>query len=277
MPAASGREFIKMSGSGNDFVMVDARTTPPGALADPKVISTICAHGTGVGADGIVFLLPSNRADVKLLYLNSDGSVADLCGNATLCTTRLAVRLGAATPQGMTIETGAGIIRSRILESGEPEIDLEEVTDVRPEAKGIQTSGSERRIGFAKAGIPHLVIEVPDVSQVDVVGRGRPLRSHESLRPDGGANVNFVAPEASGGWSIRTYERGVEGETLACGTGAVASAILIAQWTEGSGPVSLRTKSGRQLKVRLKRTKAGWLPSLSGEARFVFDGTFGEI
>ncbi len=276
MSRVAAREFVKMSGSGNDFVMVDARTAPPGELAEPDVISAICARGTGIGADGIVFLLPSSRADVQLLYLNSDGSVADLCGNATLCTTRLALRLGTGKPEGMTIETGAGVIRARILQSGEPEIDLEEVTDVRSVAEGIPAKAPERRIGFAKAGIPHLVIEVPDVAQVDVVGRGRPLRSHQSLRPEG-ANVNFVAPDQAGGWAIRTYERGVEGETLACGTGAVASAILIAQWEHESGPISLKTKSGRKLTVRLKRTNAGWIPSLSGEARFVFDGRFGEI
>jgi diaminopimelate epimerase len=193
-----------------------------------------------------------------------------------LCTTRLAVRLGVGQPEAMTIETGAGIIRSRILPSGEPEIDLEEVTDVRPVAEGIQPKPPERRIGFAKAGIPHLVIEVPDVTQVDVLGRGRPLRSHESLRP-AGANVNFVAPDRTGGWAMRTYERGVEGETLACGTGAVASAILISRWDDASGPIRLKTRSGRQLTVRLKRTRGGWLPSLSGEARFVFDGRFGEV
>lgn len=270
------REFFKMSGSGNDFIMVDARTIPPGELEQADVISSLCARGTGIGADGIVFLLPSRRADVQLLYLNSDGSIADLCGNATLCTTRLAVRLGMGRPDGMTIETGAGILRSRILPSGEPEIDLEEVTDVRRFAEGIRLQATERRIGFAKAGIPHLVIEVPDLASIDVVGRGRPLRSHESLRPQG-ANVNFVAPEATGGWAIRTYERGVEGETLACGTGAVASAILITLWEQGAGPVSLKTRSGRQLTVRLARTKSGWLPSLSGEARFVFDGRFGEL
>ena len=276
MLTVAGREFVKMSGSGNDFIMVDARKVPPGQLAEPEVISSICARGTGVGADGIVFLMPSSRADVQLLYLNSDGSVADLCGNATLCTTRLAVRWGLGRPLGMTIETGAGIIRSRILRSGEPEIDLEEVTDIRPVAEAIPVKKPERRIGFAKAGIPHLVIEVPDVAQVDVLGRGRPLRSHESLQPDG-ANVNFVGRDNHDHWSIRTYERGVEGETLACGTGAVASAILITQWDGGSGPVLLKTRSGRELTVRLKRTTGGWLPSLSGEARFVFDGRFDEF
>jgi diaminopimelate epimerase len=273
MPSYSGREFVKMSGSGNDFIMVDARRKAPGELADPTVIGRLCARATGIGADGIVFLEGSAKADIKLTYLNSDGSLADLCGNATLCTTRLAVRIGAAKPEGLTIETGAGIIRARILDSGRPEIDLEEVVEVRHEAPGIPAIGSEERIGFVRPGIPHLVIQVPDVSQVDVVGRGRPLRFHETLSD--GANVNFVAG-AGDDWTIRTYERGVEGETLACGTGATGSAIMLAAWTGIKGPVRLKTKSGRTLQVRLERTNTGWLPSLSGDAAIVFDGRFGE-
>jgi diaminopimelate epimerase len=264
-----------MSGSGNDFVMVDARTVAPGELADPKVISEVCARGTGVGADGIVFLLPSLKADVRLLYLNSDGSEADLCGNATLCTTRLAARLGAADPAGMAIETGAGIIRSRVLANGDPEIDLREVTDVRPVALGIDVAAGERQIGFAMAGIPHLVIEVPDVATIDVVQRGRPLRSHATLRPNG-ANVNFISRDGPA-WRMRTYERGVERETLACGTGAVASAILINTWFPGIGNTAVTTRSGRTLSVRLIRTPTGFQPSLSGEARFVFEGRFDEV
>lgn len=274
MSSYTGREFVKMSGSGNDFVMVDARRKAPGELADPAVIDRLCARATGIGADGIVFLEPSDRADVKLVYLNRDGTLADLCGNATLCTTRLAVRLGAARPESLAIETGAGIIRARILENGNPEIDLNEVTEVRAEASGIPPEGTERRVGYAKPGIPHLVIEVPDVSQVDVVGRGRPLRYHQSLPQ--GANVNFVSGQGDD-WAIRTYERGVEGETFACGTGAIASAILIATWTGSTGPIRLRTRSGRTLQVRLERTPNGWRPSLSGEAQFVFEGRFAEL
>jgi diaminopimelate epimerase len=272
MSSYAGREFVKMSGSGNDFVMVDARRQAPGELAEPEVIGRLCARATGIGADGIVFLENSDRADVKLTYLNSDGSLADLCGNATLCTTRLAVRMGAARPDGLSIETGAGIIRARILDSGIPEIDLAEITEVKPDA-GIPMAGPEERIGFVKAGIPHLVIQVPDVGQVDVVGRGRPLRFHKSLRE--GANVNFLAGSGND-WMIRTYERGVEGETLACGTGATGSAIMISTWTGTKGPIRLRTKSGRTLQVRLQKTTSGWLPSLSGEAQIVFEGRFAE-
>src|SRR6185369_7306515 len=96
-----GRSFYKMSGSGNDFVMIDARDAAPGRLAEPAVIERVCARGTGVGADGIVFLEASPTADIRLTYLNADGSRADLCGNATLCTTRLAVELGVGSPKGM--------------------------------------------------------------------------------------------------------------------------------------------------------------------------------
>jgi len=273
MTSYSGREFVKMSGSGNDFVMVDARRKAPGELTDPKVIGRLCARATGIGADGIVFLEPSSKADVKLVYLNSDGSLADLCGNATLCTTRLAVKLGAARADALTIETGAGIIRARILDSGLPEIDLAEVTEVRPEVTAIQLAGVEKRMGFVRPGIPHLVIEVPDLEAVDVFGRGRPLRFHESLRD--GANVNFIAGSGSD-WAMRTYERGVEGETLACGTGAIGSAIMVATWTGTKGPIRLRTRSGRTLQVRLERTRSGWIPSLSGNAEIVFEGRFAE-
>jgi diaminopimelate epimerase len=122
--------------------------------------------------------------------------------------------------------------------------------------------------------VPHLGVRCNDVESVDVVGRGRPLRLDPSLAQ--GANVNFLSPDGSGGWLIRTYERGVEGETLACGTGAVASAILLAEAGESESPVRLRTRSGRTLTVRLRRSERGWEPSLSGEARIVFQGRLGE-
>jgi diaminopimelate epimerase len=270
----SGRPFYKMSGSGNDFVMIDARDDPPGRLADPAVVQPICARGTGVGADGIVFLERSGRAAIRLTYLNADGSVADLCGNATLCTTRLAIELGAAEPSGFTIETGAGVLSARLAE-GRPEFDLQPVTDIAATTPSISLAPGESRIGFALAGVPHLVIQVPDVSTVDVVGRGRPLRSHPSLKY--GANVNFVSSCPDGTWSMRTYERGVEGETLACGTGSVATAVLLLTWGKAASPVRIRTRSGRELRIRLEPHSAGWNPSLSGEAAIVFEGRLAEV
>jgi diaminopimelate epimerase len=118
-------------------------------------------------------------------------------------------------------------------------------------------------------------VRVDDVALVDVAGRGRPLR-HDASLPNG-ANVNFVSRDAGDAWRIRTFERGVEGETLACGTGAVATAILLAEAGEITGRVALNTRSGRTLSVRLARATAGWQPSLSGEARVVFEGRLGEL
>ncbi|MHB0947676.1 MAG: diaminopimelate epimerase [Gemmatimonadaceae bacterium] len=268
-----GRAFFKMSGSGNDFVFVDARKEPAGELETREAIQRISARGTGVGADGLVFLEPSDEATFRIRYFNSDGSLASLCGNATLCSARLAVELGIAPAAEFTIETGAGVLAARVVD-GEPEIDLAPVRDVRPDA-GIPRDPGEQRMGFGEAGVPHLVILDDDVAQVDVVERGRPLRHHPSLRQ--GANVNFVSRDSDGGWRMRTYERGVEGETLACGTGAVATAVLMDAWGISPGGISLRTQSGRTLSVRLRREGDAWLPSLSGEGRLVFEGRFAEV
>jgi diaminopimelate epimerase len=272
----SGRAFYKMSGSGNDFVMVDAMREPPGPLADPRVIQDVCARATGVGADGIVFLEPPSRendAAYRMTYLNSDGSRADLCGNASLCSARLATELGIVSTPEFRVETDAGILGARILPTG-PEVDLQPVTDVR-RTLPFRLAQGERWMGYAVAGVPHLVVRVDDVATVPVVERGRPLR-HEASLP-GGANVNFVSHDASTGWRIRTFERGVEGETLACGTGSVATAILLRDAGEVQDQVALATRSGRTLTVRLTRARDGWQPSLSGEARLVFQGRFGEL
>ncbi|HKO18437.1 MAG TPA: diaminopimelate epimerase [Acidobacteriaceae bacterium] len=269
-----GRAFYKMTGSGNDFVFVDARTDPPGHLEDPSVIRAICSRGTGVGADGIVFLVESEAAAVHMRYFNSDGSLAEMCGNAALCTTRLAVELGLASPDGFVIESDSGLLAARYRDDL-PEVDLESVRAVQSDFP-VDLKSGEQRAGYAVAGVPHLVVRCEDVGAIDVVGRGRPLRHHRDLPK--GANVNFVsrgAPEDS--WRIRTYERGVEGETLACGTGAVAAAILLTAWRDATGDVPLVTKSGRTLRVRIAGQEQGLRPSLSGEGRIVFVGRFGEI
>ena len=270
---AFGREFFKMSGSGNDFVFVDTRVEPAGALTSPEVIDAICRRGTGIGADGIVFLEDSEMAAVRLIYLNADSSRADLCGNATLCTARLAKELGIVIAEEFTIETDVGVLKARF-RGDAPEIDLNPVAEVRQDA-GIATGRGERRMGFALAGVPHLVIEVDDLEKVDVVGRGRPLRRHPSLQA--GANVNFVKAVGDGTFSYRTYERGVEAETLACGTGAVATAVLLTEWGLATGPVRIRTRSGRELGVRLSGPEGSRTPSLTGEARLVYRGQFGEL
>src|SRR5579871_1512089 len=194
-----GTAFYKLTGSGNDFVFFDARTgNGSAALESADRIREVCARGTGVGADGAVFLVPSKIADVGIRYYNSDGSHASLCGNATLCTVRLAQELGIEPrvsrrrddKRELKIETDSGVVAARMLPDGEPEFDLGVVDIVNPDVPIGHIAG-ERTIGFALAGIPHLVVHVEDLEAVNVGGHGKTLRSDPSLGPDG-ANVNFV-------------------------------------------------------------------------------------
>jgi diaminopimelate epimerase len=265
------RAFYKMCGSGNDFVFFDARTIPAGWLESAEAIQSVCGRGTGVGADGVVFVERSDVATVRMRYFNSDGSRASLCGNATLCTTRLSVELGAADPAGFTIETDAGVLPARFRD-GTPEIDFAPVGEVAGVAT-VEPAAGESRIGFALAGVPHLVVQVYDVDQIDLDGRGRRLRFDRTLAD--GANVNFIAPAGDGSWLMRTYERGVEGETLACGTGAVACATILGAWGEVDGPTTIVTRSGRPLVVR-PPAAPGAGPSLAGEGRIVYEGRLRE-
>jgi diaminopimelate epimerase len=282
----AGRAFVKMSGSGNDFLFFDVRQEPAGGLDQPERIRALCARGTGVGADGVVFVEGSSRADFAIRYFNADGSLASLCGNASLCSTRLAAELGVAAASGMTFETGAGTLAARLRDSdGQPEIDLEPLRGLQPDVAGIALGKGERRVGYAVAGVPHLVVLCDDVSAADVAGRGPGLRAHPSIGP-AGANVNWISPDPAsrsqegGAWRIRTFERGVEGETLACGTGAVAAAAVLAAW--GLAPAigtKLVTRSGRTLAARFRKDERGGgdRPSLAGEGRIVFVGELGEI
>lgn len=274
-----GIAFTKMTGSGNDFVVFDGRQVALERVTSPEIIRSICNRHNGIGADGVVVLEPARPdADVRIHYFNSDGTPADLCGNATLCSTAVAALLGLAAESAMTLTTPAGLIASR-LTAGVPEIDLQPVTTIQT-ALPIPLVMGEQRIGFAIAGIPHLVILCEDADRVDVEGRGPSLRRHPASGP-AGANVNWVSPRPGGQWRYRTFERGVEGETLACGTGAVATAVLLAAWgLATASTVTIRTSSGRDLEVRLTPTtapSAGYLPTLRGEGRVVFRGEIQSI
>jgi diaminopimelate epimerase len=265
-----------MTGSGNDFVMVDARHSTPAdwSVAD---IRAVCARGTGIGADGLVFLGPGSGPGpdvVRMIYFNSDGSRAAMCGNAALCSTRLAARLGLAHPQHMTLETDAATYESRCAPDAErAELHLAPV-DAPASVAGLATTPDERRAVLGVVGVPHLVVLVDDVDAVDVVGRGRLLRSDPALG-SAGANVNFLSPAARPSeWRMRTYERGVEDETLACGTGAVAAACAVVDWGLAALPITVWTRTGRRLEIRARRTSDGRYDDvwLGGEGRLVVRG-----
>lgn len=274
--AAVSDRFWKMSGSGNDFIFTDARhdSTLYAKWSDSAFISALCAPHTGVGADGVGILQAVDGADFRLSYFNRDGSLGELCGNASLCAMRLAIELGAADPTAVTFATGAGSIRGRIRD-GLPEIDLQAPTGLA-DSVDIALMPGENRLGFVDSGVPHLVILTDDLDAISIGERGPELRHHESLRA--GANVNWVAKDAGGRWRMRTYERGVEAETLACGTGAVATALLLAAWGKApSDGTTVGTRSGRDLKVRLSHRNGGIIPTLAGEGRIVFEGVLRQL
>jgi len=276
MSIPEGHPFYKMSGSGNDFVFFDARSDQGVAhvLDNPESVRKLCAAGTGICADGVVFLQGDTYQSFRIRYFNRDGSLGELCGNASLCSVRLARELGVIGDGTCHFETDAGVMTGHFRD-GKPEIDLQAVRELTPDAVFERQPG-ELRIGFADTGVPHLVVLVEDTTTVDVVGRGRPLRLDKRLKA--GANVNFVARAGSDGFVMRTYERGVEAETLACGTGAVATAALLQAWGLAGEVVQLRTKSDRTLTVTLRRKDDGHIwPSLCGEARVVYQGRTAEI
>jgi diaminopimelate epimerase len=265
--------FFKMTGSGNDFVFLDGRAERPEQWPRER-IAAVCDRRRGVGADGLVILTPEGPDAVRMIYWNSDGSRASMCGNAALCSTRLSCLLDLADPAGMRLVTDAGTYEARCVGPGHmAEIHLADfpAPSAAPE---IAPGAGEQILGVATVGVPHLVTLVDDIEAVDIDGRGRELRFHPALG-EAGANANFVAAPAEPGapWLIRTYERGVEGETLACGTGTVAAAVAVASRGRGELPMHFLSRGGSPLSVTATleggQARDVWL---CGEGRLVFTG-----
>ncbi|HEY0971921.1 MAG TPA: diaminopimelate epimerase [Gemmatimonadales bacterium] len=295
-----GRTFYKLSGSGNDFVAFDGMAGGAGAEEpSPEAVRALCRRGVGIGADGVFVIRPVEGADYQLLYYNADGGRAALCGNASLCSVRLAAELGHFRGGEVRFMTDAGLTVGRLVD-GMPEIDLAAPTEVSTDriellGAGAASHGSPARVGFARVGVPHVVILCSDAERVELERVAPPVRAHPSLAD--GANVNYVSRRPEGGWILRTFERGVEAETLACGTGSVATATLLSLWGElgasggrgslssgvADGPVELVTRSGEVLRVRLRGAGGGMgagrglAPSLGGTARIVYRGELGEV
>jgi diaminopimelate epimerase len=269
-----GTVFYKMTGSGNDFVMLDGRGTSTEDWPSPR-IQAICDRRRGVGADGLVLLTPSTPDAVRMTYWNSDGSRSAMCGNAALCSGRLAAYLELVSSAEFCLLTDAGPVRVRSVPSTESsEVNLPDVQI--GDLPNISLGPREEWMALLTVGVPHLVVRVVDVEAVDVGGRGRALRFHPNLGP-AGANVNFVGPGSSGRkpWLIRTYERGVEGETLACGTGTAAAAIAVVEQGEAAFPMVFQSRGGPELTVRAEllssRASDVWL---GGQGQLVYRGVW---
>ncbi len=224
-------EFVKLQGSGNDFILVDNRDErfyeflEKTGVCLKEFVVKVCRPHTGVGSDGFILIEnpedPSNH--FRWQFFNSDGSEAEMCGNGSRCAVRFCYDLGIVDEE-VRFETLAGVIRAEVINGGSRvKVQIPPPSD--PVEKRLEVDGREIRGVFINTGVPHFVVPVENLEDVDVVRIGRSIRFHPDFGPKG-TNVNFIQRESDGAIRVRTYERGVESETLSCGTGSTASAIV---------------------------------------------------
>jgi diaminopimelate epimerase len=262
-------EFVKMNGAGNDFVLIDNRTRRV-QLTREQVVR-VCHRHQGVGADGLLLLVPctSGKADWAWDFYNSDGSVAEMCGNGARCFARFIQRLTGGTGP-VKFETIAGVIRAQIHDE-RVTIDLTQPTDLRLDQQ-VNVSTGTMSVHCLNTGVPHAVIFVPDADKAMVQRLGAEVRHHQQFLPKG-TNVNFVQALGPNFIRVRTYERGVEGETLACGTGVTASALVSSRVHRFNSPVKVQVQSGDLLEVGFTDERGRFSDvTLTGPADFVFEG-----
>jgi diaminopimelate epimerase len=261
--------FVKMNGAGNDFVLADNRRLE--IQLTPSLVARLCHRQRGVGADGVILLAPceSGKADWAWQFWNSDGSVAEMCGNGARCFARYVQRLTGAASQ-LTFETIAGVITARF--RGE----LVTINLTTPQGlrlnESVETPAGKVICHSLNTGVPHAVIFVPDADRAMVQDLGSQIRRHPHFAPKG-TNVNFVQILEAGQIRVRTYERGVEGETLACGTGVTASALVAARLHQFTSPVRVKVQGGDLLEVGFKEENGTFSEvTLTGPADFAFEG-----
>jgi len=261
--------FTKMNGAGNDFILIDNRRGD--IHLKGSQIAHLCDRHRGVGADGILLLEdPSDHADFRMRYFNADGGEAEMCGNGARCFARFANKVSGAKGK-ISFETPAGVISAEL--TGDlVTLQMTEPTDLRVSVP-LQIGAEKKVVHFINSGVPHVVVPVPQVGNVDVRREGSAIRKHEMFSPKG-TNVNFIEKRGGDKIAVRTYERGVEDETLACGTGVVASALIFAVTENVKGPVTVLARGGDELRVGFEKIDKQFRNvTLTGPAEFVFEGT----
>jgi len=261
--------FAKMTGAGNDFIVIDDRANTLGEDAR-ELAKQLCRRRLSIGADGLIVVVPSTRCDFRMRYLNADGSEADMCGNGGRCVARFALEQGVAGEE-MCFESRSGSHEARIVNDEEVRLAM---TDPRALLLDFEIGLRGERIVVHRVntGVPHAVLEVDDLKSYPVVEVGRAIREHRRFVPEG-TNVDFIQTVDRNTLALRTYERGVEDETLACGTGAVASAVVMSALDKVDPPVSVRTRAGFVLTIDFFRSDLGFCNvSLTGDARTVYVG-----
>ncbi len=241
--------FYKMQGSGNDFILIDGRRGVLKGKSLRNLAVTVCDRHYSVGADGLIVIVPSRKADFKWRFFNADGSEAEMCGNGARCAARFA-HIKKIAGRKLSFETLAGLIRADI-KKATVRVQLTGADGLRTNIN-IAQDGRERIGHFINTGVPHLVYFSTSLDSEDVTGEGRKTRYHDLFKP-AGTNVNFIQVIGTRSIRIRTYERGVEEETLACGTGAVAGALIAGNLGMVSSPAHVTTKSGEKLVVSFKQ------------------------
>ena len=265
--------FTKMTGAGNDFVMVDNRSLALSPVLTGDRIVALCDRRFGIGGDGLLAVEPGgNGADFRMRYYNSDGGEAEMCGNGARCFARYLRHIGAvaAEVEGVTFGTPAGRIEGRYIGS-EVAVHLTAPVDIKLGQK-LETKAGVLEVHFVNTGVPHAVVFVEEVEEVDVRALGSELRYHAAFAPKG-TNVNFVQIRSLDSIRVRTYERGVEDETLACGTGVAASALMAHLVKGMAKPVKVRVEGRALLTVDFEKQGEGFGPVLlQGPALVVFNG-----
>ncbi len=248
--------FTKMHGAGNDFILIDDRAgTVP---TDGRRLAAMAAHRTGVGCEGIILVQPSTEADFRMRFFNPDGTEAELCGNGARCVAAFARAIGVVKEKTMRFETQAGLVRAEIVDETLVKVWMPKPKDLR--------------LDFVNSGVPHKIVPVTSLASVDVVGEGRRIRLSEEFAP-AGTNVDFVVYHPPHRATVRTYERGVEAETGACGTGAVAVAVVGVAQHRMAFPVRILTAEGYELVVEGEWTGDAFeAVTLMGPVKKVFEG-----
>lgn len=245
--------FAKMHGAGNDFIMMN-HDLFGGVILDTARIAALCDRRTGVGADGLIVIGPgrSPEASFSMTYYNADGGEAEMCGNGARCSVSFAHEIGLIDRTG-TFDTGAGLLEGQWHGPEDMEVTLTPWSNLETGVEVGSTPWAE--LHSCNTGVPHLVIPVVDIEDIPLQEWGARLRHHDRFAPRG-TNVNWVAAQPeTGQFLMRTYERGVEGETQACGTGASAVAVVLCRLGLATSPVSLRTRGGDVLIVSIDMDK----------------------
>ncbi len=265
--------FSKMSGTGNDFIIIDNRDRLVEDDGLTEFIRNICRRKMSVGADGLILIESSDKADFRWRFFNSDGSLAEMCGNGARCAARFAYLNGIAG-ENLSFETEAGIINGQV-KGGAAKVKIPDPADLHLDYT-VDLEYGPLTVSSVNTGVPHVVVMKDSVEEVDVFGLGREIRYHEAFAP-AGTNVNFICQQKPGQLAIRTYERGVEDETLACGTGSIASALIASCKTDWTSPISLVTRSGESVTIHFRESNHVFTDVyLEGDARLIYTAELGE-